>query len=409
MSARRRPFPSRPPTRPDSSGTGEQGEPAASPATSRLPGAPRRRLDTPTGLAVLAVALAGVALVVGLMNLLGSGRSSCQAASWDAVPAGARLPAGWTVGTTDYYLDSQTTTLVGPATDETTGGGALVYASVSCYAGSAGDALHRSRTSAEAAGATIDALPELGDEAYAMSDPSTGSSAYHIRRGALLAYLAVSGTVAPVELDQVAAAVDAAMVTAQGGAAAEAPTTAVTRPSPTAAAGETPGTSAEPSSGPGESAEPTAGPVAAGLEAILPAEVDGVTLAKDSTTADVILTDGAASRALVAALRSLGKSASDLLMAQAYDDTGTLEASVLGFQLPGVDGATLRTIILETWLLADAPGVTAAEVTLSGKTLTRVSYGDEGSISYVYVHDDAVLVIETTNEEQATRIAASLP
>ncbi len=384
----------------------ELGEAVVSPGRPSLPGAPRRRLDTPTGIAVLAVALAGMALVVGLVNLLGSGRNGCQAASWDAVPPAARLPAGWTVGTTDYYIDSQTTTLVGPSTDETTGGGALVYATVTCYAGSAADALSRSRTSAEVAGATVDDLQGVGDDAYSMSDPSTGSSAYHIRRGALLAYLTVSGSVAPVDLDQVAAAVDAAMVTAQGGIAAAAP---VTRPSATAGAGQTPGSSAGSSPRPGESTEPAPSPVAAELEAILPAEVDGVALTKDSTTADVILTDGAASRALVASLRTLGKSPGDLLLAQAYDETGTFDASILAFQLPGVDGTTLRKTILGTWLLADAPGVTSTEVTVSGKKVTRVSYGDGGSTSFVYVHGDAVVVIEAADEQQATRITASLP
>lgn len=403
MSTRRRPSPSRPPTGPDTSGTHEPGEHGAALSAPRLPGAPRRRLDSAVGLAVIAVALAGLALVIGLLNLLGPGRSSCQTAAWDAVPAVSRLPAGWALGATDYYPDSQTTTLVGPATDETAGSGPLVYVSVTCYGESAVDALGRSRASAGAAGSTIEDLSGVGDEGYAMSDPSTGGSAYHFRRRALLAYLAVSGTVAPAELDQAAAAVDAAMTTAQGGAAPA----AVTRPTPVPGTSETPSSSAEASPSPAESAEPTASPVAAALEALLPSEVDGVTLVKDSATGDV-LTD-TPGRALVASVRSLGKSPSDLLVAQAYDETETLAAFITGFELPGVKGTELRTMILESWLLAGSPGVTTTEVTLSGKPITRVSYGHEGSNAYVYVHVGAVLVIDTADEEQAKRIAAALP
>ena len=375
------------------------------PPPSPLPGAPRRRLDAATSLALLAVILAGAALTLGVVNALGPGRGGCQANAWDAVPAQATLPGGWALGATDYYVESQTTTLVGPATDGADGGGALVYASVTCFGDSAGDVLERSRTSAKNAGATVGDLTGIGLEGYALSDPSTGSSAYHFRRGALVAYLGVSGIVAPAELDQLAAAVGAAMAKAQGGAA---PSFAA-RPTPVPGTSETPGASAEPSPSASASAEPEPSPVAAALEALLPSEVGGIALVKSSATGDAILADDTASRALVAALRSLGKTPSDLLLAQAFDETGTLAASILGFELPGVEGATLRTAIMKSWLLADSPGVTTSEVTLSGKPVTRVSYGDGGSDSYVLVRDGAVLVIDAADQAQAERIVASLP
>jgi hypothetical protein len=351
----------------------------------------------------VALVVAAIALVLGAWSVLGPARASCQTAAWDAIPAATALPAGWTLGATDFYVQSQTTTLLGPA-DETTGSGAVVYSSVTCFGGDAGEVLRRSRSSAESAGATVEDVESVGDEGYSMSDSTTGSSAYHFRRGSLVAYMAVSGSVAPTELDQLAVAVDAAMAGSQGGSVPSTPA----RPTGTAGA-ETPGATVEPSPSPEESAEPEASPVAAALEARLPAEIDGVPLIKDSATADMVLGDDTSSRALEAALRSLNKTSSDLLLAQAYDEGGALAASILGFELPGVEGDTLRTIVLESWLMAGSTGVTTTEVTLSGRPVTKVVYGDGGADSYVAVSDDAVLVIDTTDAEQAERIIASLP
>lgn len=405
MSAPRHPTPSTPPRPAADPSPGEGRAPVAGSATTRaLPGAPRRRLDAATGIAVLAVVIAAVALAVGLFSALGRGQDDCRTAAWDAVPAASALPAGWTLGSTDYYVGSQTTTLVGPLVDEATGG-AAVYASVTCYGEAAADALGRSRSSAETAGATVEDLSGIGDDGYAMSDSSTGSSAYHFRRGGLVAYMAISGSVAPSELDQLATAVDAAMATAQGGPAPSIPV----RPSDGPAASETPGASIESSPSPAESAEPEPSPVAAALEARLPSAVGGVTLTKDSATGDAVLQDDASSRALVAALRTLDKTAADLLLAQAYDESGTLAGSVLGFELPGVAGSELQPMILDAWLLAGSPGVTTTEVRLADRPFTKVSYGDGGTMSYVTLSDDAVLVIDAPDDDTAAEIAASLP
>jgi hypothetical protein len=404
MSAPRRPSPSGQTPASDSSPAGAGTNIPSQPVRPPLPGAPRRRLDGGTGLALLAVVIAGVALAIGLVNALGRGQAGCDTAAWDAVPAASALPAGWTLGTTDFYVGSQTTTLVGPLTDDSAGG-AAVYASVTCYGDSAGDALRRTRTSAESSGATVTDLDGIGDEGYSMADSSTVSSAYHFRRGGLVAYVAPSGSVTPAELDQLAIAVDAAMATSQGGPTPSVPA----RPSAAPTASETPEASAEESPGPNASTEPESSPVAPALEARLPSEVGGVTLTKDSATGDVVLQDDASSRALAAALRTLDKSPTDLLLAQAYDESGTLAGSIMGFELPGVEGAELRTIILDAWLLAGSPGVTTTEVTLAGKPFTKVSYGDGVASSYVYVADGAVLVIDAPDEDQAGQFAAGLP
>jgi len=406
MSSRRSAHSPRPPVGPAASSS--PGQPAADgPARPGqwLPGAPRRRLDRATALAVGAVGLAAMALVVTVVGLVAPGRSSCQAAAWDAIPAVGALPADWTISSTDFYVDGQTTTLAGPASSEGADDGALLYASITCYGSSGADAIARSRTSVEDAGMPVDDLDDIGESGYAVQDATTGSQAYHFRRGGLVAYLAVSGSVSAAEMRQVALAVDASMLRAQGVAAGTGPTAAPATSAPSAAASELP--SVEPSAV--ESAEPTETPIAPELEALLPDEVDGTPLVHDSTTGDYVLGDDTASRALTATLRDLGKAPADLRIAQGYDETGALDIGILAFRVPGVAGATLRDAILETWLFAGAAGVTSSQETLGGKEITRVSYGDEGSVSYVYLEDDAVLLINTADEALAGRILASQP
>jgi hypothetical protein len=47
-------------------------------------------------------------------------------------------------------------------------------------------------------------------------------------------------------------------------------------------------------------------------------------------------------------------------------------------------------------------------VTLGGKTLTKVDYGDGQTIEYVYSVDDAVIVIDTSNADLAAEVAKQL-
>jgi hypothetical protein len=72
--------------------------------------------------------------------------------------------------------------------------------------------------------------------------------------------------------------------------------------------------------------------------------------------------------------------------------------------------ADLAPIVLDTWLSASGSGVTTSTVTLGGKELTKVSYGDGGSVSYVRATPgEAVVVIETSDEALAAAAAATLP
>jgi hypothetical protein len=162
---------------------------------------------------------------------------------------------------------------------------------------------------------------------------------------------------------------------------------------------------------PTTSASPS--PAAPLLEAELPHTVNGTTLTTESATDATSLGSGPNGRALNAAVTSLGKKSSDLEIADAYDASGSLAASILGFRVAAVDPAKLRTVVLEAWLSTNTPGVTTSNISLSGTPSTKVSYGDGGPDEYVFVHGDSVFVVETTDQTLAasvvTAMAASSP
>ena len=116
---------------------------------------------------------------------------------------------------------------------------------------------------------------------------------------------------------------------------------------------------------------------------MLPAAVSGSALTSDTATGADLGETGAAGRAMIAALGTKDIAAEDLLVAQAYDTNGELDLYLLGFQAPGTPAADLAPIVLDTWLSASTSGVTTSTVTLGGKELTKVSYGDGGAVSYV--------------------------
>jgi hypothetical protein len=52
--------------------------------------------------------------------------------------------------------------------------------------------------------------------------------------------------------------------------------------------------------------------------------------------------------------------------------------------------------------------VTQSDVTLNGKTWTRIDYGDEGTMDYVLAADPNVIVITTADPKLAAQAAAAL-
>jgi len=384
--------------------------PRSSPAPSHA-GVVDSRAPLTLVLASIALILAGLGLVVGAAAFLRGGGDACRTAAWDSEPAAGDLPAGWTVSTSQVGMDGLGVSLAGTVIDATTDT-PTVYVTLSCYGADAGAALARSRERIEAAGEVVTARADLGDDGYGLSEATTGALAVHFRRGALVAYLATTGTVTQSDLDAIAAAVDTAMRRALGGSG---PRASATLPAATLG----PGSSVDPSSSVspapsatgGAEASPSASPdePAPELIALLPAEAGGTALTRDSAAGADVLGDDSVSRALAAALRSLGATVDDLRVAQSYDETGTLDLYLLAFRVSGVSGGALEPVILRTWLSASEDGVTTKTATVGGKEITTVDYGDEGSMAYVHTTAEAVVILQTADAALAAEVVAGLP
>ena len=133
-----------------------------------------------------------------------------------------------------------------------------------------------------------------------------------------------------------------------------------------------------------------------------------IPLSAISASASEVFGDDPSSRAFAARIRALGTTFDKLEVARSSDDSGTLDVVITGFRLPGADLAKLKAAILETWLSANVEGVTTSTVTMGGKALTKVDYGDNQTTEYVYAVDDAVIVIDTSDVAIATDIARQL-
>lgn len=389
--------------------------PAPDPATSPpRPPAPRASATARTALRVAVAAFLFGALGVvaaGAALVSGGGEDSCRTTAWSAVPSAADLPEGWSVGYSQVAVDGLATSLIGPEPADGVSDAPTIYVMVSCYGDDADAGVARSREAAEAAGETVSDRPDLGAGAFAIEDGAGGASAVYLGRGGLVAYAAPSGDVDSGDLETVAAAVAAAVDRAVHGIAAPAASAAgsgAATSTPAASASEEPTESAVADESASPDGSPGSSPAAAELLAILPVEVSGTTLLADGAVGSDVLGSDSASRALVAALKTLGATAADLEIAQAYDETGTLDLYLLAFRVPGVAAEKLAPAILDSWLLASAAGVEQSTVELGGREVTLVSYGDAGTLTYVYAEGEAVVVIETADEALAAEAAALL-
>ena len=363
---------------------------------------PRSRVSIAVAASLI---LALVAVGLSAVAILRPAAASCQVAAWDAVPKASEMPSGWTIGSTDIYRDNQTTTIAGPDTGDGSGGSTM-YLNVTCFGDRAPDAIDRSERASRNAGRVVTVLDGIGEAGYAIAGDTNGAGALHFRRGSLVAYLASSGAVTVAELRQVGLAADAALRRALGDAGATAAAVPSAAATPAGSPSGSPAASGEASAEPSQA---VASPVAPELEALMPRQVSGTILVVQSATGDQVLGTDAASKALVATLDSLGKKPTDLQIAQAYDEAGALDLTVLGFRLPGVSAEKLRPAVLQTWLFAGATGVVTKETTVSGVKVSQVSYGGSTSVSYVAVRKDAVIVVQSGDAALAAAALAALP
>jgi hypothetical protein len=367
----------------------------------------RGAFPVPLVLGLAALAVAGVALAWTVFFAGGAGGADdCQARAWDSVPEERDLPSGWTVAATSFFVGNMTVTLEGPAADAETGEG-VIYTTVTCYGKDSAEALARSRAADASTGSPTTDLDGIGEEGYQIDD-GTGLSAIHFRRGDLVSYLVVAGNVTPEELRAAGSAFDQAMLDAKAG---DIPSIEPGTPPPGGASPvvEPPGVvpSAAPSDVPAES--PTGEPASPELDGFLPRDIGGTPFIVETYTGEDALSNDAGSLAVIAGLRELGSTPADLELAQAYDETGTVDLYLFAFRLPDTAPEALRSLVLDSWLVAGAEGVTTEEVELGGKTLTHVDYGEDVPDAYVYSQGDVVVIIHTGSEDLAAEAAEALP
>jgi hypothetical protein len=356
------------------------------------PGGDSRLLSAAPWIALAALAVAVLAIGFTFLNRP-SDQSACRSAAWQAVPDPGDLPADWTLGSTDLNANGMTISILGPASADGQTPQPAVYASVTCYGDVAATAMTENKAAAEAAGAEVTDRAS-GGGAYDVNNPSTSSTTTIFRVGPLIGQIADGGSASPADLEAITKAVAAAMGDdrAAGAPGAGASDAAVGSDQPL----------------PAGSDEPSASAAFPELEAKLPTDVGGTPLTIQSAGADEIFGSDPNSRALTARIRSMGAQLSDVQVAQAYDDTSQVDLSIVAFRLPGKSGSKLSDAIVDTWLSANVDGVKKSDVTLGGKKLTKIDYGDQGTVEYVYTGDDYVIVIDTSDPAIATEVASKI-
>jgi hypothetical protein len=155
-------------------------------------------------------------------------------------------------------------------------------------------------------------------------------------------------------------------------------------------------------------AVPSDTPGSAVLESLIPQTVNGTALTIRSLTDAANIAGVPSSHAIDAAVLSLGKQPTDLEIGYAYDASGAIDLTIIGFRLPGISPDKLRPIVLRTWLANEGPGVTTTQVNLGGNPVTQVSYGDSGADEYLFVFKDAVFVVETADSDLATQAVGAI-
>jgi hypothetical protein len=357
-------------------------------------------------LAVLALILAagtiGYLLIRG--DAGGGDLTACRTAAWQAIPDKTKLPTGWKLDSTDLNANGITVSFTGTSADATTNP-PVVYASITCYGNAAETALQANRDAATAARSTIVERTGASD-AFDVTNASTGSTTTVFRVGSLVAQVADSGDATRADLDAISAQVAAAMGDRNAaGASGNGPD-----------AGS--GSSLEPQSSDG--AGESSAPFAPELEAVLPRSIvnptpgaasgSTIALTVDSASASDVFAQASdpGTRALSARIRTLGKSLDDLQYAEAFDESGTVNVAIRGFRLPGVDPAKLHAAIVETWLSSTAAGVKTAHVTIAGKAVTRIDYGDGSALEYVVQVGDVVIDVEADDPAVAQAVIAAI-
>ncbi len=140
-----------------------------------------------------------------------------------------------------------------------------------------------------------------------------------------------------------------------------------------------------------------------------PTSLNGTALDVQSVTGDDGLIGGDEwSTAMTKFLTAESKQPADLGYAFASDPTENTDISIGVYRVNGVDAAPLHDALVEGWK-GLAPTVKVSDITLGGKKVTKGDDGTDYPFSYLYVRDNVVYEIYTSDESIATAALAALP
>jgi hypothetical protein len=140
------------------------------------------------------------------------------------------------------------------------------------------------------------------------------------------------------------------------------------------------------------------------LEARLPKTIDGTAMSIDSVTGATALGADATSQALIASLKTLGKTPADLQIARARDPAGDRPIRLYAFRITGVDHPKLAQAIIGAFRADATTSPTESRVTLAGRTLTKVAFSQGPAEYLLEAAGGVVFDIETTDETLATKV-----
>jgi len=178
----------------------------------------------------------------------------------------------------------------------------------------------------------------------------------------------------------------------------------------TSSATASPTASPEPTTNP-TTALPSAGAVA-DLEALIPAEIGGITLQKSSMSGDQFVNSGSSSQELQDFLGSLGVAVTDVSIAIGVGlSTESGEAAAMfAFRAQGADTDRLVSGFKEAYDADNDRGLVWQPVSIGGKSAERTTNPQQpNQVIYLYAKDDILFFLTTATEEQAAEALAALP
>ena len=148
------------------------------------------------------------------------------------------------------------------------------------------------------------------------------------------------------------------------------------------------------------------------LEALIPAEIGGITLQKSSMSGDQFVNSGSTSQELQDFLGGLGVAVEDVAIAIGVGlspESGEA-AAMFAFRADGADTARLVNGFKEAYDADNDRGLVWEPVSIGGKSAERTTNPQQpNQVIYLYAKDDILFFLTTANEEQAAEALAGLP